>query len=142
MSKIITAVILDGFHKGHVVRMEYMPTVRLLKPRNLTVDYCCDGDITVNTPIAEDVQYRECFRGVDQDVVLYSMEGKSHDFISWFKKEATSNPWNEYTTLYFGYHNEPVRRKEDGTQMTEYDRGYERGVEDGRIIEARSRQII
>ncbi len=133
---MIIAIILDGFHKGHVIRMQYMPTVRLLKPRTLRVDYCCDNDITVDTPIAEDITYQECFRGIDRDVVLYSEKGKSLDFTSWFKKEATSNPWNEYTTLYFGYHNEPIQRKDDGTQMKEYDRGYERGVEDGRIKQA------
>jgi hypothetical protein len=40
--------------------------------------------------------------------------------------------------LYFGYHNEPVIRKQDGTQMTEYDRGFERGIEEGRIIQAQT----
>lgn len=132
----IRAIILDGFHKGHVVVMEYMPTVKLIKPRNLTVDYCCDNDVTVNDPIHSYVEYKECFRGVDHDVVLYSEKGKSSDFLSWFNKTvASEKPWNEFTTLYFGYHNEPIVRKEDGTQMTEYDRGFERGIEEGRIIQ-------
>ena len=139
--KLITAIILDGFHKGHILKTEYIPTIRLLKPRTLTVDYCCDGDISVNTPIPEDITYQECFRAVDQDVVLYSEKGKSSDFLGWFQKEATSNPWNEYTTLYYGYHNEPVRRKQDGTQMTEYDKGFERGVEEGRIQQAKQSHV-
>ncbi len=134
----ITAIVLDDFHKGHVVRMQHIPTLRLIKPRNLTVDYCCDGGITVNTPIAEDTEYRECFRAADGKVVLYSKKGESMDFLSWFNKHQVSEkPWDENTTLYFGYHNEPIRRKQDGTQMTEYERGYERGVEDGKIIQAK-----
>ena len=137
--KIITAIVLDGFHKGHVVRTQYMPTLKLLKPRSLTVDYCCDSNVTVNTPIAEATEYKECFRAVDGNIVLYSQKGESMDFVSsWFKHEYTDNPWNEFTTLYFGYHNEPVQRKQDGTQKTEYDRGFEEGIEEGRIIQARS----
>lgn len=127
---------MDGFHKGHVIHSEYMPTISLLKPRSVTVDYCCDNSINVDNPIPDQVTYKECFRGVDQKVVLYSLKGDSRDFLSWFNREVTSEePWNEYTTLYFGYHNEPVRRKQDGTQMTEYDRGFERGVEEGKIIQ-------
>lgn len=132
----IQAIILDGFHKGHVLRAEYMPVIRLLKPRNISVDYCCDGDITVNDATPSYVEYKECFRGVDKNVVLYSEKGDSRDFTSWFNRiEATNNPWNEYTTLYFGYHNEPIERKQDGTQKTEYDRGFEKGVEEGRIMQ-------
>lgn len=135
--KIVRAVILDGFHKGHVTTMTYAPLVRLLKPRKLTVDYCCDNDVSVDEPIASYVEYKECFRGADGDVVLYSEKGKSSHFLSWFNKEVTSEePWNEYTTLYFGYHREPIVRKQDGTQMTEYDRGYEKGVEQGKTIQA------
>ncbi len=135
--KAITAIILDGFHKGHTVRMDYMPTVKLIKPRNITVDYCCDSGTTVNDPIDSYVEYRECFRAVDQDIVLYSEKGKSMDILGWFPYEVTSKRWNENTTLYFGYHNEPVRRKDDGTQQTEYERGFERGVEEGRILQAK-----
>lgn len=135
----VQAIVLDGFHKGHVVSMEYMPTLKLLKPRNITVDYCCDMGQIVNDPIPDYVEYKECFRGVDQKVVLYSQKGDSTHFAgSWFSKEYTIEPWNEYTTLYFGYHNEPIRRKQDGTQMTEFDRGFERGVEEGKILQAKN----
>ena len=137
----ITAIILDGFHKGHTVRTDYMPTVKLLKPRNLTVDYCCDETTTVNDPVSSYVEYKECFRGVDKNVVLYSEKGDSSDFLSWFNKEVIDNPWNEYTTLYFGYHNEPIIRKQDGTQMTEFDRGFEQGVMEGKIQQAKKQNI-
>jgi hypothetical protein len=134
--KTIQAIILDGFHQGHAIRVEYMPTIKLLKPRNLTVDYCCDNEITVNDPISSYVEYKEVFRAVDGDVVLYSEDGKSHDFIQMFKKrEVTSKSWTEYTTIYFGYHSEPIVRKDDGTQKTEFDRGFDRGIEEGRIIQ-------
>jgi hypothetical protein len=139
---MITAIVLDGFHKGHTLRMEYMPTLKLIMPRNITVDYCCDGEMTVNEPIASYVEYKECFRGVDRDVVLYSEKGESRSFLSWFNKHVVSGePWNEYTILYFGYHSEPVRRKQDGTQMTEYDRGFERGIEEGRILQAKKSNL-
>lgn len=138
MSKTIQAIILDGFHKGHTLRIEYMPYLKLIKPRTITVDYCCDGDMTVDNPVDSYVEYKECFRAVDGSVVLYSEKGDSRYFQSWFNKNQVSEtPWNEYTTLYFGYHNEPVRRKQDGTQMTEYDRGFERGIEEGRILQAK-----
>lgn len=138
----ITAIVLDGFHKGHVVRMNYMPTLKLIKPRNITVDYCCENDMTVNDALYNYVEYKECFRATDKNVVLYSVKGESRDFLSWFNKNVISEtPWNEYTTLYFGYHNEPVERKQDGTQKTEYDRGFERGVEEGRILQAKSQKF-
>lgn len=139
----ITAIILDGFHKGHVVRMEYMPTLRLIKPRNIQVDYCCDGNTYVNDPIHSELEYKECFRAVDRNIVLYSVKGESIDFLSWFNKtQISESPWNEHTTLYFGYHNEPIRRKQDGTQMTEFDRGFARGVEEGRILQAKEQRLI
>ena len=134
--KTIQAIVLDGFHCGHTLRIEYMPTLKLLKPRNISVDYCCDNDIVVNDPISQYIEYKEVFRAVDGDVVLYSESGKSIDIMGMFKgREVTSKKWNEFTTLYFGYHSEPVERKDDGTQKTEFDRGFERGVEEGRIIE-------
>lgn len=138
----IKAIILDGFHKGHMVRMEYMPTVKLLQPRTVSVDYCCDGDMMVQNPTPDYIEYKECLRAVDQKVVFYSLNGKSEDFIESFEKQFITNPWNELDTLYVGYHNEPIRRKANGEQMSEYERGFERGVEEGRIIEARTRNNL
>lgn len=137
----IKAIILDGFHKGHVVYMDYMPTVRLLKPKTVLVDYCCGGDVISETPVPESITYQECFRAVDQQVVLYSEKGKSLNFFSWFNApELTQTPWNEFTTLYMGYHNEPIIRKEDGTQMTEFEKGFEAGVLEGRILQEKERK--
>ena len=137
----IQAIILDGFHKGHVVVMDYMPTVKLIKPRNLSVYEYDDVDTVVNDPIHSYVEYKECFRGADKNVVLYSEKGESRDFLSWFNKNQVSEePWNEYTTLYFGYH-DVIERKDDGTQKTEYDRGFERGIEEGRILQAKENKF-
>lgn len=135
MKNIIRAIILDGFHKGHVITMQYMPVVRLIKPRNITVDYCCDGDMIVNDPIKSEVEYKECFRSVDGKVILYSEKGNSQEVFTQSPHEVTNKPWNEFTTLYFGYHNEPIERKDDGTQKTEFDRGFERGVEEGKYMQ-------
>lgn len=136
---MITAIVLDGFHRGHVVRMSYYPTLRLLKPKVLRVDYCCGGD-EIGLEKDEIVEYKECFRGVDQDVVLFSKKGKSYDILGMFNfQEKSIFPWTHNTTLHMGYHNEPIIRKEDGTEISEYDKGYERGIEDGRIMQAKER---
>ena len=137
--KYITAIVLDGFHKGHTVRMSYYPTLKLLKPRVARIDYCCGGD-EIGTEDADIVEYRECFRGVDQDVVLFSEKGKSTDILGMFPWEHTKLPWTHGTTLKMGYHHEPIIRTDEGTEVTEYDKGYERGIVDGRIMQAKERK--
>lgn len=133
----ITAIVLDGFHKGHMVRTSgYLPTLKLLKPKTTTVDYCCGGD-DIRTDSAEQIEYKACFHGVDQKVVLYSTDGKSEGILSMFNWESSFLPWNYNTHLKVGYHNEPILRDDDGTQMSEYDKGYRLGIEDGRIMEAK-----
>lgn len=136
---MITAVVLDGFHKGHVVRMDYHPTIKLLKPKVQTIDYCCGGDDIGMPTLDEIVEYKECFRGVDTDVVLYSTKGASTDFLGWFGWQRSDKPWTPQTLLYMGYHDEPILRKDDGTEVSQYEKGYELGVEDGRIMQAKSR---
>lgn len=37
-------VVLDGFHSGHVVKLEaHVKVLKLYKPKAITVDLCCDG---------------------------------------------------------------------------------------------------
>lgn len=110
--KTIQAIVLDGFHKGHTMRIEYYPILKLLKPKTVTVDYCCDMSEYPDDG-AEMLVYKECFRSVDQEMVLYSVEGKSIDFMKFFDREVTRKPWHPKTTLYFGYHNEPIRREDE-----------------------------
>lgn len=107
----IQAIIIDGFHKGHCVSMEYYPTVRLIHPREIKIDYCCGGEI-INNETAYYDEYKECFRAVDRDIVLYSTTGKSGDILGFFTKEVCGRHWTSDTILYFGYHNEPIIRIE------------------------------
>lgn len=130
----ITAIILDGFHKGHVIRGDYIDRIKLLKPKHNIVDMCCDGEINSTVDI-DYIEYKECFRAVDKKVVMYSLSGKSDDYVMQQTHNVSSKIWNINTELYFGYHNEPAIRKDDGTQMTDYEKGLERGIEEGRIMQ-------
>lgn len=111
--KMITAIVLDGFHAGHVVQMDYHPTLKLLKPTVIKVDYCYDGE-ELSPEAPEILEYRECFRGVDQNTVLYSRSGASRDILQMFNwREHSLLPWTHGTTLKMGYHNEPIIRIDD-----------------------------
>lgn len=137
MEGIITAIVLNGFHEGHVVRTSgYLPVLKLLKPTVTTIDYCCGGD-EIDTKGPEELEYKACFHAVDRNVVLYSVEGKSESILSMFPWENTYTKWNAHTTLKMGYHDEPIIRKDDGTQMSEYEKGFERGIEEGKIMQAK-----
>lgn len=117
MNEYITAMVMDGFHKGHVVRMQYHPTLRLLKPKVIRVDYCC-GEEEWTESESQIVEYKECFRAVDRKVVLYSEKGESMDIIanpSYFSHQFSDKPWSPRTTLKMGYHNEPIIRIEGET---------------------------
>ncbi len=138
---MITAIVLDGFHRGHTVRMDYYPILKLIKPKVQRVDYCCGGDEIGGPDLSEIVEYKECFRGADKDVVLYSEKGKSLEFLGWYGWQRTDKPWDARTLLYMGYHNEPIIRKDDGTEVSEYEKGYERGVEEGRILQAKTMRV-
>lgn len=118
MSDIIQAIVIDGFHKGHCVAIRYHPTLKLLKPRTIKVDYCCDNDYLIENPTDIMVEYKECFRGVDGKVVLYSVDGDSTILLNHIPiKVFSDTPWNEMDTLYIGYHNEPIRRKSAGKEI-------------------------
>lgn len=42
MSKLL---VIDGWHKGYVVNADIMQTLTLLKPKTVTIDDCCDGEV-------------------------------------------------------------------------------------------------
>ncbi len=63
MSDVIQAIVIDGFHKGHVVQMPYHPVLKLLKPTVVMVDTCCGGD-EMPPQAHQVVEYKECFRAV------------------------------------------------------------------------------
>lgn len=120
MSRPITAVVIDGFHKGHVVRMEYCPILKLLRPAIVRVDYCCDMSEFREDESGMEV-YKECFRAVDQRVVLYSTTGESMAVFNGFfgfDMEVVNKPWTPRTVLKFGYHNEPIKRIEEDESLT------------------------
>lgn len=130
MNKVIQAIVIDGFHKGHVVRMSYFPTIRLLKPQTIEIDTCCDL-YEYPPSVSESIEYKACFQAVDQEVVLYSTTGKSEDVFKWFAIAVSDKPWRDDTSLYYGLHGGYMRR-EDGTGADEeYQRGFRKGVERG-----------
>jgi hypothetical protein len=117
MNKMIQAIVIDGFHKGHVVRMQYHPTLRLLKPTIIMVDTCCDDMEMPPTP-DEIIEYKECFRAVDGEIVLYSTTGASPDIKGFFPAEFSLLPWASNTMLYFGYHDGFLKREDSDVPST------------------------
>jgi hypothetical protein len=111
MEKMIQAIVIDGFHKGHVVRLPYQPTIKLLRRRTIMIDTCCGGDEMFPSE-QEILEYKECFRAVDGEVVLYSTTVSSPDIKGFFPAEYSLLSWTSNTTLYFGYH-EGLLRWED-----------------------------
>lgn len=114
---MIQAIVIDGFHKGHVVRLPYHPTIKLLKPRVIMVDTCCDGDEMVPEP-QDILEYKECFRAIDGQVVLYSTTGESPDTKGFFPAEFSLLPWGSNTTLYYGYHDGFLKRVDNDESGT------------------------
>lgn len=114
MENTIQAVVIDGFHKGHVLRLPYSPVISLAKPKVVMVDVCCP-QYPDSHHDAEILQYKECFRAVDKEMVLYSVDGKStalfegNGFFG-FTPEWTSKPWSPKTVLYYGYHEGLIKR--------------------------------
>lgn len=136
-SKVIQAIVIDGFHKGHVVRMPYYPTIKLMKPIVVMVDTCCYGDELPPEP-AQPIEYKECFRAVDQEIVLYSTTGKSEDLHKWFGVALSDKPWRADTTLYMGFHDGFLRREDGNSADVEYERGFKNGmIEQARKSELR-----
>lgn len=83
MERPITALVIDGFHKGHVVRMQYSPTLKLLKPKIRRIDYCCGGD-EIALEKDEILEYTACFHGVDREVVLF--KGKINGLLRYVER--------------------------------------------------------
>lgn len=113
---MITAIVLDGFHRGHTVRMDYMPTLKLLKPRVHRMDYCCRGGKEVYLEEDEIIVYNVCFQAIDRKMALYSLKGESQDLMlgNLFGHVFSEKPWSRKTDLYMGFHEEPIIR-EDST---------------------------
>lgn len=100
-------VILDGWHRGEVIRLPNPgPTVRLLKPPVITV--CdCNADFAPDEfgpTDSEMITYHVAFLSVDGDVALYSTNGKSMNFFDRFIHHYQAKPYSRTETLRFGCH--------------------------------------
>jgi hypothetical protein len=107
------AVIINGFHKGHVVEIKPSQTIKLLKPRTIEID-CCDSSVVSDSVVNEYIEYKVCLAPIgNSELALFSEKGKPSEFIEEFMKdgsvEATSKPWTRNTVLKFGYHGEEYR---------------------------------
>lgn len=94
MSKPVTCIVIDGYHRGHAVEMQNPPqNLRLIRPHTTTIDDCCDGEIAWETEkgISE---YKAAFKSFDGDVILYSTDGSSKEMTkyggrtNWWHKEG------------------------------------------------------
>lgn len=77
---MVRCVVLDGWHKGHVVVFPgpAPPTIKLHRPKVVT--WCsCNADNEpepfINDPSAD--EYQLCLRGLDGEVSAYSVNGRS-----------------------------------------------------------------
>lgn len=79
---MVRCIVLDGWHKGHMVTLpEVLPRLSLLKPKTITIDDCCDGDVVgVDRDLRKD--YYLAFVSIDRRVALYSIDGKPDSFFA------------------------------------------------------------
>lgn len=74
---MITCIVLDGWHKGHVVQMpEELQEIVLLRPPVVTIDDCCDGEIVNKVP-SNRHHYKLAFTSIDGETALYTKDGSS-----------------------------------------------------------------
>ena len=104
MSKTIKCLVLDGFHKGHMVVLgEPLNQLTLLKPRAITVDDCCDGSIV---GADNDIKKSYIMAGysVDRTMAFYSTDGSMESLLKrdWIAVESGIR-WHEQP-IYVGIH--------------------------------------
>ena len=114
MSKPIKCIVLDGWHKGHVVDLPSpVHSLELYRPTVVTIDDCCDGDVVAEAPTNRH-SYPLAACSVDRSTALYSTDGsldslwKNHDWIVPIDKNWLEQP------LYVGIH-DPRSVFEDST---------------------------
>lgn len=89
MSKI-QCLVLDGFHKGHKIDVNTpLQTLTLLKPRAVTIDDCCDGDV-VGADNDTKKTYVLAGYSVDRKIALYSTNGSMESI---FNREWITPPF-------------------------------------------------
>jgi len=99
-------IIIDGFHKGHVIDMPNpSPTIKLIKPKTITVCDCDEPDLSRFEYDSAEITYQCAFKSLDGNVALFSQKGDSLSlFDSGFGHVWREKPWNKDETLYFGCH--------------------------------------
>lgn len=104
MSEPIRCLVINGFHKGHSVTVgEPLQQLVLLKPKAITIDDCCDGEVV---GVDNDVNKYYMLAGysVDRSVALYSTDGSMDSIFDrdWIVA-AKDHTWIE-RLIYMGIH--------------------------------------
>lgn len=98
-------IIIDGYHKGQVIDWHKpMPTIRLLKPKSITVCDCDYPDTETFENDKDEIEYKCAFRSVDNEVALFSTTGKSMDIFNGFSYQWQKEPWHPDTVFEFNCH--------------------------------------
>lgn len=101
---MVNCIVLDGWHKGHMIRLPNTPQeIHLLRPRTITIDDCCDGEKVADIPKGQDT-YILAMGSIDGDTALYSSDGSSKSM--WENKRwvvPNDKNWIE-EDLYVGIH--------------------------------------
>lgn len=103
VKKLIRCLVIDGFHKGHRVDV-YTPLQRLalLKPKAITIDDCCDGEVVgVDNDIKK--EYSLAGYSVDRTIAFYSVDGSMDALMERDWIVPTGQSWIE-TPIYMSIH--------------------------------------
>lgn len=102
--KPVKCIVIDGWHKGHIIVMPNPGReLRLMRPRTITIDDCCDGEAVADIKKGYET-YQLAFGSIDQETALYSTDGGSKQF--WEHRDWISpidKNWLEQP-LYVGIH--------------------------------------
>jgi len=76
----VNCIVLDGWHKGHLVTLPEPPhSLSLIRPEVITIDYCCDGEEHRRVPTNKH-DYHLAFTSLDRKTALYTTDGSSIAF--------------------------------------------------------------
>lgn len=74
----ITAIIINGRHGGFIYpNFEYAPTIKLpiVNENQISIGEKYDNSVRMD----DNIGYKECFRSVDKQCVMYSTNGRWED---------------------------------------------------------------
>jgi len=74
----VTAIIINGRHGGFFYpNFEYAPTIKLPITQESQISMGEKYDKSIR--IGDNIEYKECFRSVDRECVMYSEDGRWHE---------------------------------------------------------------